>query len=66
MCDPTLDRLALSGDLRGALEQLRGQAMVVPLAESVQYVGLSKRMRGAGNARDLVPTVYACAEWSLA
>jgi ABC-type transport system substrate-binding protein len=66
MCDPALDRLALSGDIRGALEQLRRQAMVVPLAESVQYVGLSKRVRGAVNARDLVPTVYACAEWSVA
>ncbi len=66
LCDPTLDRLALSGDLRGALEELRRQATVVPLAESVQYVGLSKRTRGAANARDLVPTVYACPEWSLA
>jgi peptide/nickel transport system substrate-binding protein len=66
LCDPILDRLALSGDLRGALEELRRQATVVPLAASVQYVGLSKRMRGARNARDLVPTVYACPEWSHA
>ena len=56
LCDPLLDRLARSGDVRGALEELRRQAVVIPLVESVQYVGLSKRVRGAVNARDLVPT----------
>jgi peptide/nickel transport system substrate-binding protein len=66
LCDPALDTFARSGDVRGALEELRRQAVVVPLVGSVQYVGLSKRMRGAGNAHDLIPTVFACAEWSFA
>ncbi|HTA37516.1 MAG TPA: hypothetical protein VK760_00500, partial [Candidatus Acidoferrales bacterium] len=66
LCDPSLDRRAAAGDIRGALEELRRQAAVVPLVGSVQYVGLSKRTRGAKDARDMIPTVYGCAEWSFA
>jgi peptide/nickel transport system substrate-binding protein len=65
LCDPQLDRLASSGDYRGALSRLRQQAVVVPLVDSVIYVGLSKRVRGAENARDMLPTVFGAADWRI-
>jgi peptide/nickel transport system substrate-binding protein len=65
LCDAQLDGFARAGDMRLALEALAHQAAVVPLVESAQYVGLSKRVRGAENAADFVPTVFGCAGWSL-
>jgi peptide/nickel transport system substrate-binding protein len=65
LCDPRLDAFARSGKLRNALEELRRQAVVVPLVESVQFVGLSGRIRGVTNPRDQMPTAFDCANWSL-
>jgi ABC-type transport system substrate-binding protein len=64
LCDPRMDALSRRGDLHGALELLREDAVVVPLVRSVQCVGLSKRLRGAHDPPDLVPSVFQCPQWS--
>lgn len=66
LCDRRLDAMASSGDLRGALETLREDAVVVPLVRSVQCIGLSKRIRGAKSPPDLVSSVFQCAQWQIA
>ena len=66
LCDTRLDALARGGNLRGALEALRGDAVVVPLVRSIQCIGLSKRLRGAHDPPDLVSSVYQCASWRIA
>ncbi|HZY99089.1 MAG TPA: ABC transporter substrate-binding protein [Candidatus Baltobacteraceae bacterium] len=66
LCDRRLDAMASAGNLRGALESLRRDAVVVPLVRSVQCIGLSKRLRGARDPGDLVPSVFECAEWWIA
>lgn len=65
LCDPRLDAKASAGDLRGALEALREDAVVIPLVRSVQCIGLSKRLRGAHNPPDLVSSVFQCAQWQI-
>jgi ABC-type transport system substrate-binding protein len=65
VCDRRFDAKARHGDLHGALLALRDDAVVVPLVRSVQCIGLSKRLRGAHDPADLVPSVFQCAEWSL-
>ena len=66
LCDERLDRLARAGDLRGALEALREDAVVVPLVRSVQCIGLSKRLRGAKDPPDLLSSVFQCVQWRIA
>lgn len=66
LCDPHLDAMAKAGNLRGALEALRDDAVVVPLVRSVQCVGLGKRLRGASDPADLVSSVFQCPNWWLA
>lgn len=65
LCDPRFDAMAGAGDLRGALEALRRDAVVIPLVRSVQCIGLSKRLRGAKDPPDLVSSVFQCAQWQI-
>jgi ABC-type transport system substrate-binding protein len=65
LCDPRLDAAARAGDVRSALEALRKDAVVIPLVQSILCIGLSKRLRGAHEPPDLVPSVYQCAQWSI-
>jgi peptide/nickel transport system substrate-binding protein len=65
LCDPHMDAMARAGKLRDALDDLRKDAVVVPLVRSVQCIGLSKRLRGAQDPPDLVPSVFQCAQWSV-
>jgi peptide/nickel transport system substrate-binding protein len=66
LCDRHLDASASNGNLRGALEALREDAVVTPLVRSVQCIGLSKRLLGAQDPPDLVSSVFQCAQWQIA
>lgn len=64
ICDRVLDSDIAAGDTLAAMNELRAQEFIDPLAQIVNCIGLGSRVKNF-RVQNYVPITYYCNEWSL-